>query len=282
MRTSNKENHNISTMKFYKYLFSTTAILALLAVSVLAQNNLRIPLSRPGEAGVIKINTTFSDDIIIQTHKDKDVLFIVDGDDEEEESADDSRAGLRRISRSGGGLEVIEKDNVVEVSSSSHDDSDIEIWVPENFSIHLSTTHGDVLVEGVNGEHEISSTNGDIEMYNIRGSVVVNTINGDVEVELVEVNKDAPMSFTTLNGDIEVSFPADVKFYGKMKTEYGDVYVGRNFDIEIDRSTTSTEKKRKDGTYSVVVNKWITGKVNGGGPEYVFKTMHGDIEIRKN
>ena len=267
-------------MNFYRQVFSTAFFAILIATPSFAQDDLRVPLSNPGQPGVLKISSTFADEIIVRAHNDKDVLFVIDGMDDEDEMEDYSRNGLKKISRSGGGLEVKENANVVEVRTSSHDDADVEVWVPANFSIKLSATHGDVVIEGVNGEHEISSTNGDIEMLDIKGSVVANTINGDIEVDLLEVTKDAPMSFTGLNGDVEVSLPAGTKFNGKMKTDFGDVYT--NFDIKIDRVTNSSEVTDRDGTYTVVVNKWITGTVNGGGPEYLFKTLHGDIEIRKN
>lgn len=267
-------------MKLYRQLLSATLLLVLTAMPVFAQNELRVPLSNPGKPGVLRISSTFSDEIIVRTHSDNDVLFIIDGEDAEDDLEDYSRNGLRRISRAGGGLEVKENGNVLEVRTSSHSDADVEVWVPENFSIKLSSTHGDVVIEGVIGEHEVTATNGDIEMLNISGSAIVNSVNGDIEVEMVAVDKNAPMSFTGLNGDIEVSLPADTKFSGKMKTEYGDVYT--NFDIKVDRQSSTSEVKDKDGTYTVVVNQWITGTVNGGGPEYLFKTLHGDIEIRKN
>ncbi|HBX67548.1 MAG TPA: hypothetical protein DEG32_15835, partial [Balneolaceae bacterium] len=70
----------------------------------------------------------------------------------------------------------------------------------------------------------------------------------------------------------------NAKFTAKMKTEWGEVLT--NFDMDINRTPSKTEEN-KDGEYRVSVNKWITGKVNGGGPEYLFKTLHGDISIRK-
>ncbi|MDZ7756349.1 hypothetical protein [Rhodohalobacter sp.] len=86
------------------------------------------------------------------------------------------------------------------------------------------------------------------------------------------------MSFTGVNGDMEVAFPANAKFTAKMKTEWGDVYT--NFDMDIDREGARAESDSDDG-FKITINKWIIGKVNGGGPEFLFKTLHGDISIRK-
>ncbi|MCG8374494.1 MAG: DUF4097 domain-containing protein [Balneolales bacterium] len=252
----------------------------LLSSTLLAQNDLNVPLSNPDRPGKLIVNAVFADDVIIRAYNGREVSIILDGEDE----ADDdyyNRNGLRRISTSGAGLEITEDNNEVTVKTSPNsDDIELEILVPENFSVQMKVTHGDVYVKGVRGEHEIVATNGDIEMEDIRGSVIVNSVNGDIEVELLEVFDDTPMSFTGLNGDIEVGLPGNAKFTGKMKTDYGDVYT--NFDMRIDRSASASEITRGEGRYTVTVNKWITGTVNGGGPEYLFKTLHGDIEIRKN
>lgn len=258
-----------------------TAFLAVsIAAAAQAQSDLRIPISNPNAPGKLKVNSVYADDIYVRGYDGQEVRIVIDGEDEDLEDAY-NRRGLRKISSGGGGVEVTEENNVVSVRTSpNNDDLDLEIWVPFNFSTMVNLTHGDIMIENVNGEHEVKATNGDVEMRGIGGSVVCNSINGDIEVQFNTVTLNAPMSFNGLNGDIEVSFPADTKFNGKMKTDYGDVYT--NFDMEIDRTASSKETTQKNGVYSVTINKWITGTVNGGVPEYLFKTMHGDIEISKN
>lgn len=267
-------------MRLIKSLSIIAGILVLGSSNLFAQNDLRVPLTNPNSPGKLQVHSIYADVISIKVWDEKDVRIVVDGEDEEYEDAY-NRNGLRKISSGGAGVEVTESNNTVNVRTSPNsDDVDLEIWVPENFSVSANLTHGDIEIMGVNGEHVVKATNGDIEMIGVKGSVICNSINGDIEVELLEVTSGAPMSFNGLNGDIEVSFPANAKFNGKMKTDYGDVYT--NFDIEIDRSGNTTETSGEDGVYSITVNRWITGTVNGGGPEYLFKTLHGDIEISKN
>lgn len=265
-------------MKSSKTMIKSLFIVAIFTIPAIAQSDLRVPLSNPGEPGKLQLNAIYSDDIIIKTHEGNDVLFVFDGG-EDEDLQNFSRDGMRRISRQGAGLEVRENGNIVQVKTSSKDDMDLEIWIPKYFSLQLNVTHGDVTIDGVIGEHVIKATNGDVQMTNVGGAVVVNSANGDILVDLIEVYPDVPMSFTGLNGDLEVSLPSDTKFTAKMKTDYGDVFT--NFDMQIDRSSKASESTESDGTYSVVVNKWISGTINGGGPEYLFKTLHGDIEISK-
>jgi len=267
-------------MKTVKTISLLLGVVLLFSGASYAQNDLRIPLTNPNSPGKLRVNSVYADDVVIRAHDGNEVRVIVDGEDDDYEDSY-NRNGLRRISSGGAGVEVTEENNTVTIKTSSHnDDVDLEIWVPEDFSVFVNLTHGDIMVDGVNGEHELKATNGDIEMTAIRGSVVCNSINGDIEVELLEVTDGAPMSFNGLNGDIEVSLPPDARFNGKMKTDYGDVYT--NFDFSINRSGNNTKNSEKDGVYSNTINKWITETVNGGGPEYLFKARHGDIEISKN
>ncbi len=267
-------------MKISKTIIYLFGFIMLTSGTVLGQNDLSVPLSDPGKPGKLSLNAVYADDIVVKVHNGNDVIVMFDGEDDDRYD-NYNRNGLKKISTSGVGLEVTEDNNNVRIKTApnSHD-LDLEVWVPKNFSLNLQVTHGDVEVHGVEGEHEVRATNGDIEMYDIGGSVVVNSVNGDIEVNMVSVTPNTPMSFTGLNGDIEVSFPASTKFTGKMKTDYGDVYT--NFDIQLDRSSSASEISSGDGKYTVTINKWITGTVNGGGPEFLFKTLHGDIEISKN
>lgn len=255
-------------------------VAGLISIPALAQNNLEIPLSNPGEPGRLIVAANFSDEVEIRAHDKNNVIVNYDGEDSDDDQ-DAMRNGMRRISGGGIGIEVTEDNNEVRVNTGPmpNDDFEMIIYVPRNFSLKLNTVQGDVKVSGLRGELEISAVNGDIELSDISGTVLVNSVNGDMEIDFTEINPNSPMSFTGVNGDLEISFPADAKFTEKTKTEWGDVYT--NFDMEIDRSASKPEVNTKDGEYRVAVNKWIFGKVNGGGPEFLFKTLHGDISIRK-
>ncbi len=261
-----------------KLLFVLT--MGLFTIPALAQNNLEIPLSNPGEPGKLIVAANFSDEVEIRAHDKDNVIVNYDGDNADDDR-DAMRNGMRRISGGGVGIEVTEDNNEVRVNTGPMPNNDLEmiIYVPRNFSLKLNTVQGDVSVFGLAGELEISAVNGDVELHEISGTVLVNSVNGDIEIDFNEITANAPMSFTGVNGDIEVAFPANAKFTAKMKTEWGDVYT--NFDMEIDRTSSKPEVNTKDGEYRVAVNKWIFGNVNGGGPEFLFKTLHGDISIRK-
>lgn len=256
-------------------------VLSLLTLPLLAQNNIEVPLTNPGQPGKLIINANFSDEVEVRVHDQQNVVVNHDGRDRDDNDNQAMKNGMRRISTGGSGVEVTEDDNEVVIKSGPmpNDDLDLVVYVPRNFSLKLNTIQGDVVVSGLSGEIEISAVNGDIEMTDISGTVLVNSVNGDMEIDFTEVNPDAPMSFTGVNGDIELAFPANAKFTAKMKTEWGDVYT--NFDMDVEQSNNRSESEDEDGTYRVSISKWIVGTVNGGGPEYLIKTLHGDISIRK-
>jgi hypothetical protein len=200
---------------------------------------------------------------------------------EREEKKERSKEGMRKIAAAGGtGLEIEEDDNVVEVDVSSLRQSvDLTIQVPYSTSLELNAhNNGDITVENVSGEIEIDHHNGALRLTGISGVVVANTWNGEVVVTFTSIDPEKPMSFITWNGDIDVTFPADLKASVKMKSERGEVY--SDFDIQLD-TTPQKKEVMKEGKYRISFEKYIIGSINGGGPEYHFKTYNGDILIRK-
>ena len=123
---------------------------------------------------------------------------------------------------------------------------DITIQVPRASSLELhSTNDGDIVVENVSGEIEVENVNGSNTLRNISGNVVVNTVNGDVTVTMTRVTPDKPMSFSSMNGDVDVTLPADIKANVKMKSQQGEVY--SDFDITLKPAPQKAEEVSKSG-----------------------------------
>jgi DUF4097 and DUF4098 domain-containing protein YvlB len=140
---------------------------------------------------------------------------------------------------------------------------------------------GAIVVENISGEIEAQNMNGAVTINNASGSVVANSMNGKVNVSLSKVTPNKPMSFSTMNGTIDVTLPADMKANLKMKTDNGDIWT--DFDVKLDGShPPSVEDSRKSGgRYHVKVDKAMYGSINGGGPEIQFVTSNGNIVIHK-
>lgn len=254
-----------------------------------------VPLSNPGKTGSLEVGLT-NGGIRVTGYDGKEVIVEASLPSRKSDDSDDrnrvntnvngkndkpASEGMKRISGNAFSLEVEESDNKVEI----HTDSwkrriDLVIRVPKNFSLKLSSVnYGVISVENVSGNLEVSSVNGGITLANVSGSASVNTVNGHITATFREVTRDVPMAFTTLNGNVDITFPSAVKLNTKIKTDSGDIYT--DFDMAIETSKPKVNQKTTSGTYRVSIEDWVYGKINGGGPECMFKNMHGDIYIRK-
>ena len=210
-------------------------------------------------------------------------LDVMQEDKKAREEKEKKIAGMKRLSGSSSGLEVEEEGNVVTVSAQSWKAAtDLVIQVPRTTSLEIrSSMDGAVVVEGVNGEIDINNINGPVTLSSVSGNTLVHTVNGDITVVLSRVAADKPLSFSTMNGDIDVTLPPDVKANLKMKSEQGEIF--SDFDINMTRQPAKAEaaEKTEQGKYRIAFDKSLYGVVNGGGQEIGFNTFSGDIYIRK-
>jgi DUF4097 and DUF4098 domain-containing protein YvlB len=192
--------------------------------------------------------------------------------------------GMRRIDMNGTGLVVEESDNVITVGTRSvNENISVTIQVPVNTSLKLHAVNGgDIVVDRIVGEVEIDNTNGNATATHISGAAVVHALNGKVLVSLDKITSDKPMSFSSLNGDIDVTLPADTKAKIKLKSDNGAIY--SDFDIAMDstaRKPVVQENNSGKGKYRVQFDRAMFGLINGGGPEMQLTTFNGNIYIRK-
>lgn len=265
-----------------------TILLLLTTILVGAQDfneRIAIPLSKPGERGKLDVGLVRGN-ISIEAYNGKEVIIEAKAEGESDDDCascddDDNRnvpAGMKRIASSPMELSASENNNRVEIETNSWKKPiNLTIKIPSNFDLSTSTVHGKVTVKGINGTHEISAVHGPLTMTDMSGSIVSNTVHGDIIVNFLKVTPNELMSFVTLHGNVDVTFPSNIKAKAKMRSDQGEIFT--DFDMTIDRS--KPQVKSSDGEYKVSVNSWVFGNINGGGPEYTFKNMHGDIIIRK-
>ena len=259
------------------------ALLVCLATMAYAQSSgdFPVPLSDPAKRGRLKAHLNYGS-ITVKGTARKDVLVkyssVNEGKDRENKS---EKEGLKRISGGTMDLEVSENSNYVKVESGSWNNKmNLVIEVPTGFDVKVSSYNdGDILVTNVEGEVEITTYNGEIAAENISGSVIATTYNGEIKVTFDKVKEGVPMSYSTYNGDIDITFPAAVRATLKMKTEQGEILSG--FDMKMIESGPVQKKDTKSGTYKVVIDEWVKGEINGGGPEISMRNYNGDVIIRK-
>jgi hypothetical protein len=214
--------------------------------------------------GSITVKTYSGNEVIVETGRER---------------AATAPAGMKRIDLPRG-LDVEEEDNVITVRTHPVGTVHLFITVPTDTSLNLKSHNGSIAVEGVRGEIDASSHNGQITLANVSGTVVANAYNGALEVAMDRVDPAKPMSFSTFNGPIDVTFPADLKANIKLKTNHGDIF--SDFDVRLTGGLPITEKNNTpDGKFRVRTDRTIYGEINGGGAEVSFQSFNGRIIIRK-
>jgi DUF4097 and DUF4098 domain-containing protein YvlB len=207
-----------------------------------------VPFRDPSRPGLVKASA-LNGSITVQTHAGKEVLVEV---------------GAAK------GWAVEEEGNSVRISPVGQGkNSDLQIWVPERTSLNLRSVNGrGIFVENVEGDLDVESVNGSVNLNNVSGTVVAHALNGKLTVRLKQVSRDKPMSFSTLNGTVDVTLPPDVAANFQVRNVWGEI----RSDFAI--GTAVETKQPRPG-------KMLTGRVNGGGPEISFRSMNGSIYIRK-
>lgn len=251
---------------------------------LLAQSEIKeqlvVPLSEPGKPFKI-VSHAMNSGIKVIGYEGKDVVVTVTGKPNQRRESTGG-GGMRRIGgNSGGEVSAEENHNTVSVNTGMSHFAMIEIKVPQTGgTIDVGAVNdGNIEIENVSGQIEVSNVNGGISVTNAAGSVVANTVNGNVVVSLKSVDPQAPMAFSTLNGKIDVTFPANVKANVKLKAEHGDIFT--DFDVAVSKDKPVAKKTTEDHTYRIDIDDWVYGTINGGGPEMMMKTTYGSVYIRK-
>jgi hypothetical protein len=244
-------------------------------------NKLVIALSQPGKPGLLKVNL-LNGSIKVTGYSGKDVVLSYNGRENRKHASPEESGGLRRLTSNNIGLEAQEEGNTVTIRTSSVIKTvDLEIKVPRDFSVKLKTLNdGQIVVEDVNGEIDVDNLNGSIALDNVSGSASASTLNGNIIASFRKVTPNMPMAFSNLNGKIDVTLPPTAKFNAKLKSDNGDVFT--DFDMAMDKDGKPMEKEKDGKGQRIYLDKWLSGKINGGGPEMLFKNFNGNIYIRKS
>ncbi|NOR15936.1 MAG: DUF4097 family beta strand repeat protein [Candidatus Aminicenantes bacterium] len=281
-------------MKKTQILAIGSLLLLLAGASAISQeasvDRATVPLSDPSQPAVVKASA-FRGTITVTGYSGENVIVeakvrtavLSEQEEEQDQEKNEKAKGMRLIRSAATGLTITEEDNVVGIRVQAMSQAvDLDIQVPFNTSLKLTAmAGGQIFVEKVKGDHEIQNNAGPVTLTDISGSVVAASMAGALTVTFDTITPDKPMSFTSMAGDVDVTFPATLKADLKMKSMMGDIY--SDYEVAIKPMSQKVEKETKEdtGKYRVSFDKTIYGTVNGGGVEYSFSTMQGNIYIRK-
>ena len=229
-----------------------------------------VPPATGGRPRVVNCNL-LNGSITVRTHAGGDVIL-----EGESHTHEESRGGMHRIGVSNDGMEAVVDDNVITVHNRNGNGS-VVITVPVNTSLKLHTLSGGVNVEGVNGEVEVHTSNGQVRLNNISGTVTADSQNGEIRVSMDRIDPSKPLAFSTLNGMVDLTLPADVKADLTVKSNHGAVY--SDFDVTL--GGTRAVRERNGSSYQIRMDNTIRGTINGGGVDLTIHTLNGAVYIRK-
>lgn len=254
------------------------------AGNLFAQQEITVPLSEPGKAYRLDLHL-IDGSIKVTGYDGKDIQVTVESDSSKSHKSEEGGSGMRRIN-SGGGLDLtaVEKNNSVNISSSfTRKAVTIIVKVPQTVGCEYkigTVNNGDITISNLSGRLEVVNVNGAITCSNISGSVVANTVNGTVKVTFRSVDAKAAMAFSTLNGNVDITFPADLKANMKLKSDRGDVFT--DFEMAIQKTQPKASVTNENSMHRISIEDWVYGTIGGGGPEIMMKNMQGNIYVRKS
>ncbi len=242
-------------------------------------DHVSVTLSDPAHPALVKASLV-NGGITVKGYEGKEVVVEARARNRESGRSDST---MKRIVVSSTGLSVEEENNEVRISTDSYmRPIDLSISVPVHTSLKLSAVNsGDIVVTGVDGELDVNDVNGSVTLNNVSGSAIAHALNGRLLATFTRVNQK-PMAFSSLNGDIDVTFPADLKANLSLKSDRGEIL--SDFDVQLQASApqqTVEDGRKNGGKYLVKIDKTVHGTINGGGPELQFTNFNGGIYIRK-
>jgi DUF4097 and DUF4098 domain-containing protein YvlB len=239
-----------------------------------------VKFSDPSRPGLLKV-TLMNGRITVKGYSGEEVVIESKSGGNRNRRPSTTSDGLRRIDSGDFGFTVTEENNVMTINSGVFSSGDLEIQAPLKTNLELHGVNGRAIaVDGIEGDIEVTNTNGDVSLNNVAGSIVAHSTNGRLTASLRDVAPDKPTSFTSMNGNLDVTLPASVKANMKMRADNGAVYT--DFDIQLRPTAPTVEDSRNQGgRFRLETGKTVAGTINGGGVDFDLRTLNGNIYVRK-
>ncbi len=184
------------------------------------------------------------------------------------------------VDNTGIGLSAVKEGNVLKIEKSTRQDFKYTFKVPNKVSVQFQQLefHGrdDLDIQGIEGDVEIKTNHASVKADKIGGAFVVNTINGNVEARFATLSAEKTVAITSISGDIDIAFPANIKADLTLKALNGEIYT--DFDIQQKGPAKNTSSMKK-----ISMGSSIEGTINGGGgPVVNLNVVTGDVFLRKS
>jgi hypothetical protein len=113
--------------------------------------------------------------------------------------------------------------------------------VPRNTTIIVQSAWGggDITCRNISGDIEINCMNGEIKLEDISGGVVAGTMHGEIRASIRELREGKPLSFTTMNGEVQIRLPDSAKANVRLRTQNGSVLTDFDENVLVTKTEAS-------------------------------------------
>lgn len=241
--------------------------------------NINVPISNPGEPVSLEISMVSAHiEVIGEDRQDADFeVSVVEG-----KRKIITPSGTKALKAGAYAIDIEEEDNHIRLDADWRANRvKVVARIPRNANLELSTVNnGVIIVSNITGKLWLENTNGPITATDITGSVIADSVNDDITVSFAGIDPANAMSFSSVNGDLNVAIPSKTGVQLLIDTADGEIYSDFEVDVQPSKPTISREEG-KNGV-EVRVESIIIANVNGGGSAIKLKTLNGDIQITKS
>lgn len=270
-----------NTMKYVSSCAAAALVMLAMSAAAFGQGQpqvINLPLSRPGEPLHLYVDLIHARiEVIGENREDTQFEVSVEGGRRQIITP----SGTVPIQNSSFSFDIDEEDN--EISFDMDHRSDKVIFtarIPRRANLSLSAVNdSEIIVSNITGNLELSNTNGPITATGITGSVIAESVNDTIDVSFTKIDEASASSFETINGVLTVAIPPNAGAELHLDSARGEIT--SDFEVTlVPTQGTVTRGEDSDGV-NVRIEQAIVARINNGGPVLRFKTLNGDIHIRK-
>lgn len=230
--------------------FSLALCLAALASAHLTRaadetDSSSVKISSPGKPVVVRVYV--SEGRVNVVGGDAGDTVTVRSDAPPEHNAESRPDGLRVLSSSSS-YSLTEKNNVVELNygrgsfPGASGESNFTVNIPKNASVEVKDGwNTEVSIENISGDIEVKNLNGGVQLKHVGGAALVETMNGEIHADFDAVTQGKAISFTSMNGQVEMHLPAEAKANVRFRTQNGSILTDFPDNV-LDTKSTSAGK----------------------------------------
>lgn len=159
---------------------------------------------------------------------------------------------------------------------------DLEVRMPRNLVLDVSSVSGDVTVTGVQTQVKANSVSGDVTISGAQTEVRAGSVSGDVRLQGLRVSR---LSASTVSGELTIAVD---QLEGSEELRFssvsGDVLLTlpRNFGADLRMTTVSGDI---DSSFPITLDgrmsrRRLEGRIGDGGRQMTVSTVSGDLRLR--